>query len=152
MITALTAAQRNDRALGWEQAHLSSAAAVAPFINTLAWAMQQRCYPDEDVFGLRLAVEEALVNSIKHGHRCDTSKSVAVRYCIQAEWVLVEVRDQGAGFDPAAVPDPTAPENWERPSGRGLLLMRTYTSWLRFNRRGNCVRLCKYRTPLSPQD
>jgi serine/threonine-protein kinase RsbW len=78
-----------------------------------AAAMHHQCYPDEDVFGLRLAVEEALINSIKHGHRYDTSEPVSVRYCIQAERVLVEVRDQGAGFDLAAVPDPTAPENWE---------------------------------------
>jgi serine/threonine-protein kinase RsbW len=62
---------------------------------------------------------------------------------VDGERVLAEVQDQGAGFDPRQVPDPLAPENRDRPRGRGLLLMRSYLSWVRFNRRGNGVRLCR---------
>ena len=78
------------------------------------------------------------------------TKIVEIRYCIRADKVLVEVEDQGAGFDPALVPDATASLNWERPSGRGLLLMRYYASWVRHNREGNCVTFCIYPSePLS---
>jgi serine/threonine-protein kinase RsbW len=125
---------------------------VIPVIESLAAVMSAQGYAHEDVFGVRLALEEALVNAIKHGHRYDLSKRASVRYRISRTHALVEVRDQGPGFDPAAVPDPTAPENRERPSGRGLLLMRKYTSRLRHNRRGNGVRLCKYPSRLLSQD
>ena len=63
--------------------------------------------------------------------------------------VWFEVRDEGMGFDPLKVPDPLAPENLERSSGRGLLLIRSYMTSIRFNKRGNCVRLCKERTRAS---
>ena len=58
----------------------------------------------------------------------------------------VEVEDEGEGFDRSSVPDPLAPENLERSSGRGLLLMRHYLTWMGYNARGNCVRLCKCRS------
>jgi serine/threonine-protein kinase RsbW len=101
-------------------------------------------FPDKDVFGVRLALEEALVNSVKHGHRNDPTRRVSLRYKVVPDCALVEVEDEGPGFDPRQVPDPTDPDNLERPSGRGLLLMRAYTSWVRHNDRGNCVTLCKY--------
>jgi anti-sigma regulatory factor (Ser/Thr protein kinase) len=55
------------------------------------------------------------------------------------------VEDEGPGFDPALVPDPLGPENLERPSGRGLLIMRTYLSGVCHNERGNTICLCKHR-------
>ena len=54
--------------------------------------------------------------------------------------------DEGPGFDPHQVPDPLAPENLEKSSGRGLLLMRTYMTWIRYNECGNQVTLCKQRS------
>jgi serine/threonine-protein kinase RsbW len=154
MITAGTLARWRGNALkrtlqdNWHLAQLSYTDEVVPLIDAFATEMSSQGYPTNDIFGMRLSLEEALVNAIKHGHRYDPTKRVSVRYCVKTERVLVEVRDQGSGFDSADVPDPTTPNNWERPSGRGLLLMRRYTSWLRFNARGNCVRLCKYRTML----
>lgn len=100
-------------------------------------------FSEKDIFGMRLAFEEALVNSVKHGHRYDPTKKVEIRYRVCHEHALVQVEDQGPGFDPAGIPDPTASENWERPCGRGLLLMRFYMTWIRYNERGNCVTLCK---------
>src|SRR5262249_43293465 len=92
---------------------------------------------------LRLALEEAIVNAVKHGNGYDPAKRVQVRYSVSAERVLAEVEDQGTGFDPARVPDPTAPENLERSCGRGLFLIRAYVTWVRYNERGNCITLCK---------
>ena len=106
----------------------------------------------EDISGVRLALEEAIVNAHKHGHEGDWAKPVAVRYHVSAEGMVAEIEDQGPGFDPALVPDPLAPENLERPSGRGLLIMRTYLSGVCHNERGNTICLCKDRlgTPVQP--
>src|SRR5947208_16652329 len=83
-------------------------------------------FSEREIFGIKLAVEEALVNAIKHGNQMDQGKRVHVTYHLRADRFEVQIIDEGAGFDPDDVPDPTAPENLERPCGRGLLLMRSY--------------------------
>jgi serine/threonine-protein kinase RsbW len=128
------------------QAGIRSAAEMAAVIDRVAAAMAEAGYPEPDVFGMRLALEEAVVNAVKHGHRGDPTREVLVRYRVTPEQAVAEVEDQGAGFDPAAVPDPLAPENLEKSSGRGLLLMRAYTTSCVFNERGNRVTLCKHRS------
>jgi serine/threonine-protein kinase RsbW len=123
------------------------AAEVVPLLERVASAMGAAGYPGQDVFAVRLALEEALVNALKHGHKNDPGKQVAVRYDVTGEHVVAQVEDEGPGFDPGAVPDPLAPENLEKSCGRGLLLMRHYLSWVRYNARGNAVTLCKRRSP-----
>jgi serine/threonine-protein kinase RsbW len=100
-------------------------------------------YSEREQFGIRLALEEAMVNAVKHGHGGDMTKVATLRYRATVALFLAEVEDQGAGFNPADVPDPLAPENLERPGGRGLLLMRRYMTWVRHNAVGNCVTLCR---------
>jgi serine/threonine-protein kinase RsbW len=95
------------------------------------------------VFCIKLALEEALVNAIKHGNQFDRSKKVHVSYRLLADRFEVAVSDDGPGFDPAEVPDPTAVENIERPCGRGLMLMRHYMSEVAYNSRGNGVTMCR---------
>jgi serine/threonine-protein kinase RsbW len=99
--------------------------------------------PDRDVFCIKLALEEALVNAIKHGNQFDRSKKVYVSYRLLADRFEVAVSDDGPGFDPSDVPDPTAVENLERPCGRGLMLMRHYMSEVAYNSRGNGVTMCR---------
>jgi serine/threonine-protein kinase RsbW len=103
-------------------------------------------YTEDDVFAVCLGLNEALLNANKHGNRGDPAKRARVSYRVTAERVLAEVEDEGPGFDPDAVPDPRAPENLERLGGRGLLLMRAYLTWVRYNRQGNGVTLCKCRS------
>jgi serine/threonine-protein kinase RsbW len=103
-------------------------------------------YPRKDIFAVTLAVHEAMTNAVRHGNRCDPSKHVQVSFLVTLTEVLVEVVDQGRGFDPNHVPDPFTDENLGRPSGRGLFLMRAYTSWVTFNQDGNQVTLCKQRS------
>jgi serine/threonine-protein kinase RsbW len=98
---------------------------------------------DHDLFSIKLALEEALVNAIKHGNQYDRAKSVEISYQIQPDRFEIHITDQGTGFDPEDVPDPTAVENLERPCGRGLMLMRHYMSEVHFNERGNSVRMAK---------
>src|SRR3989442_738783 len=80
-------------------------------------------YEDREIFGIRLALEEAIVNAIKHGNQLDQGKKVHVRFCVNPERFDVGVTDEGPGYEPGDVPDPLADENLERPSGRGLFLM-----------------------------
>jgi serine/threonine-protein kinase RsbW len=105
--------------------------------------LQERQAHDHDIFSIRLALEEALVNAIKHGNQMDQSKKVQVSYRLLADRFEVAIADEGSGFDPNDVPDPTAAENLERPCGRGLMLMRHYMSEVRYNDRGNAVVMSK---------
>jgi serine/threonine-protein kinase RsbW len=108
-------------------------------------ALQKHQYSEHDVFAIKLALEEALVNAVKHGNQMDRTKQVRIAYRINKDRFDVLIADEGQGFDPCDVPDPTAVENLERPCGRGLMLMRHYMTEVNFNRRGNSVHMCKLR-------
>ena len=115
--------------------------------------LAQACkFSEPELFAIRLSVEEAVVNAIKHGNNSDPSKTLRIEYEVNHDLVRVRIEDEGAGFDPAQVPDPTSPEFIERPSGRGLLLMRYYMSDVQYNGRGNCVEMIKRRGETRPED
>lgn len=99
--------------------------------------MEQRGFSPRDVFGVRLALEEALVNAIKHGNRMDPNKSVQVDWTLSESGVRVVIEDEGEGFDVADVPDPTDDENLDKPGGRGIMLMRSFMSVVEYNESGN---------------
>jgi serine/threonine-protein kinase RsbW len=101
-------------------------------------------FAEIDIFAIKLALEEALVNAIKHGNQMDRSKKVHVAYRVTAERFDIRIVDEGPGFDPEDVPDPTAPENLERPCGRGLLLMRHYMNHIEYVHPGNIVLMSKW--------
>jgi serine/threonine-protein kinase RsbW len=90
---------------------------------------------------LRVGAAEALANAILYGNRADPSKRVRVEVELSREEVALAVFDEGAGFDPTVVPDPTLPENLERSGGRGIFLLRELMDEVRYNDCGNCVRL-----------
>ena len=102
-------------------------------------------FGERDIFGIRLAVEEALVNAIKHGNQMDSSRKVRIAFQVSHEKFEVMIADEGKGFDPVDAPDPTAPENLERPCGRGIMLMRHYMTSVAFSERGNAVSMTKLR-------
>jgi len=129
----------------WQVWAISSCAEIESAVAAVVAAMTARGYPQADVFETTLILDEALNNAVKHGNRHDPDKRVVVSYHVGPDRVLLEVEDDGPGFDLAAIPDPTESENLDRPCGRGLFLMRHYSTWLRFNERGNCVMLCKHR-------
>ncbi len=94
---------------------------------------------EHDVHGVHLSVEEALVNAIKHGNNERDDTSVHVVFEVSPSEIRVEITDQGEGFDPHEVPDPTLDENLAVPSGRGLMLMKAFMSVVRYNEKGNQV-------------
>jgi serine/threonine-protein kinase RsbW len=132
---------------GWCRKPYCATGEIAPLLDTLVAELRAAGYSDRETFGVRLALEEAMVNAIKHGHRGDPTKVAQLRWRVTPAWVLAEVEDQGEGFDPGAVPDPRAQGNLEQPGGRGLLLMRSYMNWVRYNPAGNCVTLARRKEP-----
>jgi serine/threonine-protein kinase RsbW len=89
----------------------------------------------------RVGLTEALSNAMLYGNSRDPSKRVRVEIAFQLGRIQARVTDQGRGFDPSSVPDPTTPENLAKPCGRGLFLMRQLMDEVWFNDRGNQVTL-----------
>ncbi len=94
---------------------------------------------------LRVALGEAVANAILYGNRQDRFKRVRVRAEFAPDRVAVTVSDEGSGFDPAVVPDPTQPENRWRSHGRGLFLLRSLMDSVEYNDVGNAVTLVLHR-------
>jgi serine/threonine-protein kinase RsbW len=111
--------------------------------NEIEGHLQAHRAGERDIFSIKLALEEALVNAIKHGNQLDRGKKVTVAYRVQPDRFEITITDEGPGFDPADVPDPTAVENLERPCGRGLMLMRHYMNEVQYTSGGNTVFMVK---------
>src|ERR1700729_2637154 len=103
-------------------------------------------FPARGIFGVRLALEEALVNAIKHGNGLDPNKQVQVACQVSSEKPRIIIGEKGNGFRPEDVPDPTEDENLEKPCGRGIMLMRPFLTVVEYNERGNRVMLEKNRS------
>jgi serine/threonine-protein kinase RsbW len=88
----------------------------------------------EDEYWLVTALREALANAIRHGNQQDPARKVKVDFTICDCTVTMRVEDEGEGFDPTAIPDPTSPENLLRPSGRGIFYIRQFMNHVEFSR------------------
>src|SRR5262249_31626806 len=130
----------------WQETKVHTITHMAALNDEILAQMQGLGDSEKDLFSMRLAMEEAIVNAIKHGNKTDPSKAVQVRYRLTDREVVTEIEDEGDGFDPKQVPDPLAPENLERPTGRGLFLIRYYMTSVTFNDRCNCITICKERS------
>lgn len=89
----------------------------------------------------RVGITEALANAVLYGNGGDPAKYVRIEVSLDSSRVVLRVVDEGRGFDPEAVPDPTLPENVDRSGGRGLFLIRELMDEVEFSDRGNAVRL-----------
>ncbi len=99
----------------------------------------------EDQYGnVLIAMTEAVTNAIVHGNSSDASKSVEVAHKQEDNKLIFTVTDQGAGFDFDNLPDPTAPENIEKPTGRGIFLMKSLADEVEFEQGGRTVELSFY--------
>lgn len=116
-----------------------AAAAVARILDHLG-------ADEQFVFGIDMAIREAVTNAVIHGNRQDQSKKVLVVIKGGPDEVEISVHDEGSGFNPTAVPDPTAAENIMKTSGRGIFFMRTFVDevqWLIRPEGGTTVRMIK---------
>jgi serine/threonine-protein kinase RsbW len=90
-------------------------------------------WPSDEDYWLLTALREAVANAIRHGNLQDPKRLVRLEYTVHDSTVTICVEDEGAGFDPKDVPDPTDPENLLRPSGRGIFYMRQFMSRVEFS-------------------
>ena len=96
----------------------------------------------EECYGnMLVAVTEAVNNAIQHGNKYDPEKMVHVAYEIEPDQIAFTVTDEGTGFDYMTLPDPTDPENLEKPTGRGVFLMKHLADQIIFSENGKVVEL-----------
>jgi serine/threonine-protein kinase RsbW len=88
---------------------------------------------DEQLSVLLLAVTEATTNAIIHANKCDPTKLVKIHAQIEDSKLLIKIKDEGKGFDPTKLPNPTEPENLLKDSGRGVFLMKVYMDEVKYN-------------------
>jgi serine/threonine-protein kinase RsbW len=101
-----------------------------------------------------IAVREAVANAIKHGNSQDPAKQVQVDVALEDDTLVIQVEDEGEGFDPACLEDPLAPENLLKPNGRGIFYMRSFMDEIQYSPRpggGTVVTLRKRVTGSSPK-
>lgn len=104
-------------------------------------------YCDAARFAIKLALEEAVVNAIKHGNKFDETKRVFVSAEISRQQARITVEDQGPGFDRTCVPDPRCDENLEKCSGRGILLIEAYMNQVEWSNRGRRISMLRLNRP-----
>ncbi|WP_317891030.1 ATP-binding protein [Edaphobacter bradus] len=122
-------------------------------IEQTAEQCAQRAGFDEDTIPhIAMAVREAAVNAVLHGNAYDTRKHIMASFETTSDALIIRITDQGPGLDPETLPDPLAPENILRGSGRGIFLIRAFMDEVNFRQLhpGTELTLIKYRTPAQP--
>jgi len=132
-----------DKALPHRVVIMSDLHAARDIEEIVIQQIQHFGYSEESAFAIRLSLEEALVNAHRHGNGSDPNKKIIISYQIDAKQAIIRICDEGVGFDPTSVPDPTSPERLCLPTGRGIMLMRSYLTEISYNPRGNEVQLVK---------
>ena len=100
---------------------------------------------DDDIYGnIMVAVTESVNNAIRHGNKSDKKKNVHLSLSLNDSLIRFVIKDEGIGFDYHNLPDPTSPENIDKPSGRGIFLMKHLSDEVTFKHEGSEVELCFY--------
>ena len=136
-----------DRRVQFDETYPSDLSVVRPIQDDIEQGLQANRFGDSDIFAIKLAVEEAIVNAIKHGNQLDSAKRVRVHYSIDDELFAITITDEGIGFNPEEVPDPREECNLDRPCGRGVFIIRHFMSTVEYQGRGNIVAMTKERSP-----
>jgi serine/threonine-protein kinase RsbW len=123
----------------------NDAAVGRQLLDTVLQQLEDMQWARREIFGVHLAVDEALINAISHGNALDDRKHVRFACSVSPQKIHVEITDEGPGFDPDALPDPTAPDHLAEPGGRGVLLMRAFMSHVEFRGHGSHIVLEKVR-------
>ena len=124
---------------------------IVPVQNAILDEVRAADFSKQSVFAIQLALDEALANAVRHGNKLDPEKSVTVEFSVDQKQVFIRITDQGPGFKPDDLADPTEEENLILPHGRGVMLMRAYMTDVSFNEKGNQVTLIKERDCSLPE-
>ena len=114
----------------------------------ISYVAKEMEFDEETREQVNLAIIEAGTNAIKHGNGSDPKKTTLFRFCIEDDKLVVFVKDCGQGFDPEDVGNPLSPENFMKPSGRGIFLMKALMDEVEYSVKsgnGTEVRLVKYK-------
>lgn len=112
--------------------------------------VEKRHYCDAARFAIKLALEEAIVNAIKHGNQLDPAKKVRIEANVTDKKTILSVEDEGPGFERSRVPDPRDPENLYKASGRGILLIESYMHQVSWSNHGRRLTMCRRNEPDAP--
>ncbi len=123
----------------------SSLSAYQDFVQEILDQLRALGWESSHLFGIHMALEESISNAIRHGNRLDSQKQVHVECQLSAERFWAAIRDEGAGYTPAVIPDCCSPENLEAPGGRGLALIRAYMNSVELSQNGSCLTMEKLR-------
>lgn len=113
-------------------------------IAVILSSMDSCGYSDDAIRKMKISLTELIVNAIVHGNKKDFSKRVIMGHIVDKSKAVISIMDEGSGFNPNIVPDPTLPENLIKDCGRGLFIVRHYVDSLIFNDKGNRVTIIKY--------
>ena len=106
---------------------------------------KERFSLNDDIYGnIMISVTESVNNAISHGNKGRSDKNVSITLTLNESQIKFRIEDEGTGFDYDSLPDPTAPENLEKPSGRGIFLMRHLADEVTFEEDGKIVELTFY--------
>ena len=129
---------------------LDSSLASVNKVEQTAEEFAERAGFDEDtVPNIAMAVREAAVNAVLHGNAYDPEKHITASFEATPDSLIIRISDQGSGLNPDTLPDPLAPENILRGSGRGIFLIRAFMDEVNFRQLhpGTELTLIKHRTP-----
>ena len=108
-------------------------------IDLIIDELERRSWNEQDLFAVRLALDEAVMNAIEHGNQRDPNKTVKIDANVGDNKARISVCDEGDGFSEESVPDPLASDNLESPCGRGLFLIRNFMTRVWHNAKGNVI-------------
>ncbi len=114
--------------------------------HAILGTMESFEYVEEDLFAVRIAIEEAIANAVLHGHQGDQERLIDIEWTITEKEVSMVVCDSGRGYDESSVPDPTADENLTLPSGRGLAMINAFMSDVSISDGGRRIEMARKRT------
>ncbi len=114
--------------------------------HAILGTMESFKYVEEDLFAVRIAIEEAIANAVLHGHQGDQERLIDIEWTITEKEVSMVVCDSGRGYDESSVPDPTADENLTLPSGRGLAMINAFMSDVSISDGGRRIEMARKRT------
>jgi serine/threonine-protein kinase RsbW len=109
--------------------------------------VNRRGFSSNAVFAIKLALEEAMRNAIKHGNQFDSKKKVHIHAVVTSRQAEIVIEDEGPGFVRNGVPDPTLPENLEKCGGRGIHLIEAYMNVVEWTQGGRRIRMVKRNEP-----
>ncbi len=121
----------------------SSRETISRAADMLSSVIEEFGLSDDAAFDIELAAEEAVANAVEHGNKSDPAKMVHVRCERKSDRITVVVCDEGEGFNPSQIPDPTLPENILKEHGRGIFIMRSLCDCVLYNEKGNEVAIVK---------